>query len=424
MIGQAATALVVAHEGVVASQADEPVPPHRALPVVVEMGDPVCGAHQRRARPDRCVGQPGAICGAAETDLLAKVGRHWKRRPLCCCGLLDGCDEAIATTVHRLHDPLIPSVVAEGLAQLLDACGQRRLRHELMTPDGIEQLGLGHHRVAVLHEVGQHVEHLWLDVHQLTPMHQLVTSRVENAVGELVAHHQIVPFRRGVLAPNSASTLLHNLSTWSPSNVARLSVRSSTKSTYQGEAMTTIENPIRNGVDIATLFATLDAVKGNPEIAKFQFRATNNWISGTHNQSTIHGFFGAMQEMNTACRSPTTPTTRPCSSARTTPRRPVEFLLHALAACLTAGIANIAAARGVNAHRSRVDRRGRHRPARHPRPVATTSATATSRSGSASRCGATTPRSCARSSSSRRQRSAVFDVITNGVPVAIEVDAG
>ena len=57
--------------------------------------------------------------------------------------------------------------------------------------------------------------------------------------------------------------------------------------------MTTIENPIRNGVDTATLFATLDAVKANPEIGKFQFRATNRWISGTHNQSTIHGFYAA-----------------------------------------------------------------------------------------------------------------------------------
>jgi len=61
--------------------------------------------------------------------------------------------------------------------------------------------------------------------------------------------------------------------------------------------MTTIENPTRNGVDTATLFATLDAVKATPDIAKFQFRATNRWVSGTHNQSTIHGFYGAMQEM-------------------------------------------------------------------------------------------------------------------------------
>ena len=54
--------------------------------------------------------------------------------------------------------------------------------------------------------------------------------------------------------------------------------------------MTTTENPVRNGVDTATLFATLDAVKGDTDLAKFQFRATNRWLSGTHNQSTIHGF--------------------------------------------------------------------------------------------------------------------------------------
>ena len=42
-----------------------------------------------------------------------------------------------------------------------------------------------------------------------------------------------------------------------------------------------------NGVDTATLFATIDAVKEQPEIAKFQFRASNRWISGTHNRSTI-----------------------------------------------------------------------------------------------------------------------------------------
>ncbi len=45
--------------------------------------------------------------------------------------------------------------------------------------------------------------------------------------------------------------------------------------------------PRTNGVDTATLFATLDAVKGHPEIAKFRFRASNTWLSGTHNRSTF-----------------------------------------------------------------------------------------------------------------------------------------
>ena len=111
---------------------------------------------------------------------------------------------------------------------------------------------------------------------------------------------------------------------------------------------TTMNNSVRNGVDTAALFATIDAVKGDPELAKFQFRATNRWVSGTHNRSTIHGFYGAKQEMTAPePRGPTTPTTPPCSSGEDNGPTPVEFLLHALAACLTSGLANIAAARGV-----------------------------------------------------------------------------
>ena len=60
---------------------------------------------------------------------------------------------------------------------------------------------------------------------------------------------------------------------------------------------TTTTNPaIRNGVDTAALFTTLNAVKAHPELADFQFRATNRWVSGTHSRSTIQGFYGAMQE--------------------------------------------------------------------------------------------------------------------------------
>jgi hypothetical protein len=53
---------------------------------------------------------------------------------------------------------------------------------------------------------------------------------------------------------------------------------------------------MRNGVDTATLFATLDAVKQAPEAARFQFRARNQWVSGTHNRSTIADYFGVGEE--------------------------------------------------------------------------------------------------------------------------------
>ncbi len=186
----------------------------------------------------------------------------------------------------------------------------------------------------------------------------------------------------------------------------------------------TTDNPIRNGVDTATLFATLDAVKGNTEIAKFQFRASNRWVSGTHNQSTIHGFYGAMQEMQHAephVYDADHPAVLVGSDKGPTL---VEFVLHALAACLTAGIANIAAARGVNLTsvestvEGDIDLLG-----------------ILGLSGGAVRNGyqginvkfkleGDEPERLRKVVEQSMARSAVYDVVTNGVPVTIDVDAG
>ncbi|MCK6685163.1 MAG: OsmC family protein [Thermoanaerobaculia bacterium] len=102
-----------------------------------------------------------------------------------------------------------------------------------------------------------------------------------------------------------------------------------------------------NGVDVPTLFATLDAVKQNREIAKFQFRATNQWLAGTHSRSTISGFYGAMQEMKHASAMMFEGDHPAVLVGGDKAPTPVEFLLHALASCLTAGIGNIASARGI-----------------------------------------------------------------------------
>jgi uncharacterized OsmC-like protein len=110
---------------------------------------------------------------------------------------------------------------------------------------------------------------------------------------------------------------------------------------------TTTESPRRNGVDTATLFATLDAVKGQNEIAKFQFRASNTWLSGTHSRSAMSGFYGAMQEMQHKNETVVEADHPAVLTGADNAPTPVEYLLHGIAACLTAGIANIAAARGV-----------------------------------------------------------------------------
>ncbi len=114
----------------------------------------------------------------------------------------------------------------------------------------------------------------------------------------------------------------------------------------------TAHRPALNGVDVPTLFATLDAVKGAPEIAGFQFRARNTWVSGTHNRTAIQGFYGAGQEDTSRTHPFTYDADHPAVlvGGGNGPT-PVEFLLHAIAACLTSGLANIAAARGVTLHR-------------------------------------------------------------------------
>ncbi len=109
----------------------------------------------------------------------------------------------------------------------------------------------------------------------------------------------------------------------------------------------TVNESSSNGVDVATLFATLDAVKAAPEAARFQFRARNQWISGTHSRSTIDGFYGVGEERAHE-RTFSFDADHPAVLVgRDNGPTPVEYVLHALASCLTAGIANIAAARGV-----------------------------------------------------------------------------
>jgi uncharacterized OsmC-like protein len=184
---------------------------------------------------------------------------------------------------------------------------------------------------------------------------------------------------------------------------------------------TTTHEPTRNGVDTATLFATIDAVKAAPEAAKFQFRADNEWVSGTHSQGTIHGFFGVGEE-RTHERAFTFDADHPAVLVgQDHGPTPVEYVLHALAACLTAGLANIAAARRVRLTEVHctvagdIDLNG------------ILGLDPTVRNGYEKITVRFTIRGDAPAEQLReiveqsRSRSAVFDVITNQVPVAIEV---
>jgi uncharacterized OsmC-like protein len=103
----------------------------------------------------------------------------------------------------------------------------------------------------------------------------------------------------------------------------------------------------RNGVDTPKLLTTINAVGAQPELAKFQFRAENRWQTGTHSRTRIQSFSGAGGEQAHGKEFVYDADHPPVLVGRDQGPTPVEFLLHALASCLTAGIGNVAAARGV-----------------------------------------------------------------------------
>ena len=111
--------------------------------------------------------------------------------------------------------------------------------------------------------------------------------------------------------------------------------------------MTTTPTRQVNGVDTETLFATIGAVKQQPELARFQFRTMTEYVRGTHNRTTFCGFAGAggehehRQEYTVDADHPAV------LVGQDNGPTPAEHLLQALGACLTSGMANIAAARGI-----------------------------------------------------------------------------
>lgn len=103
-----------------------------------------------------------------------------------------------------------------------------------------------------------------------------------------------------------------------------------------------------NGLDTGKMVATLEALKANPALARFEFRARNRWISGGENRSTIKEFYGAGAE-DESRREPFTFTNGepPVLLGANEGANPVEFLLHALAGCVTTTTVLHAAARGI-----------------------------------------------------------------------------
>lgn len=178
-----------------------------------------------------------------------------------------------------------------------------------------------------------------------------------------------------------------------------------------------------NGVDTPTLFATLDAVRGQPDLAKFQFRARNRWIRGTQSRTEIDDFRGAGGEKRHAATFRFDADHPAVLVGADQGPTPVEFVLHALAACLTAGLANIAAARGVKLDEVEstvegdIDLRGILGLSNEVRNGYERIRVSFRVKGDAP------PEKLREIVEQSRARSAVFDIITSSVPVEISVSA-
>jgi uncharacterized OsmC-like protein len=114
------------------------------------------------------------------------------------------------------------------------------------------------------------------------------------------------------------------------------------------QALQTKAPTVTNGVNVTALFDTIKAVKENPEIAKFVFRATNEWQGGDKNRTTIKGFTGALAEQRKNGPVFHVENGEPeVLLGQDKAPNPVEWLLHALIGCLTTTLAYHAASRGI-----------------------------------------------------------------------------
>jgi uncharacterized OsmC-like protein len=102
-----------------------------------------------------------------------------------------------------------------------------------------------------------------------------------------------------------------------------------------------------NGVNVEKLYETMGVIRHNPEIAKFNFRAQNHWNSGGHNTTTINEFDGACQTHKRSQPFVFQKDEPPVLLGTDQGANPVEYLLTALAGCLTTSLVYHAAARGI-----------------------------------------------------------------------------
>lgn len=102
-----------------------------------------------------------------------------------------------------------------------------------------------------------------------------------------------------------------------------------------------------NGVDVARLQDTVSAVKGEPGLGLFRFHIENRWLDSGANQSKVSSFYGCGEQQSRPMTFTLVADEPDILLGGDTGANPVEYLLHALAACVTTSMVYHAAARGI-----------------------------------------------------------------------------
>ncbi|MFT5501333.1 MAG: putative OsmC-like protein [Woeseiaceae bacterium] len=108
-----------------------------------------------------------------------------------------------------------------------------------------------------------------------------------------------------------------------------------------------VDDGMVNGIHMETLLGTVNAIEQEPDLGASKFRASNVWLGGSRNQSTITGFYGAKQEIAHKQKFVLDADEPPILAGNDDGANPVEHLLNALAACVTTSMVAHAAVRGI-----------------------------------------------------------------------------
>src|SRR5579885_3091764 len=197
-IGETVASAIVAHKQRLLCQPLQQRRPHRALPVVFDMREPIGRLEHRRTAADSGVGEPDAVRGPAERDFLLLCWRRMvKGEIFACVRLPHRTDKAEALARNGAHHGLLAAAVAERFAHSIDPAVERGIRDDAAAPNGSDEVAFAHDPITIFDQKYKQIEHLRFDGHQIGAASKLARPGVERIRPEMIRQiHLRAPARR------------------------------------------------------------------------------------------------------------------------------------------------------------------------------------------------------------------------------------